>query len=135
MKAQTFTVEIPQTWILNANDRHSHWSKRSGPTRHIIQATQIAARRLEPLERATIFIGVVKPTRRQYDAMNLYPTAKACVDALVRLNKIPDDTNAHVIGPWLYQHGTDKRLAADGPARPARVRLHVRLDAYDLIPF
>lgn len=135
MKPQTFTVEVPQPWILNANDRHAHWAKRAGPTRHIIQATQIAARRLEPMEQATIFIGVVKPTKRQYDAMNLYPTAKACVDALVRLGKLPDDTNAHVIGPWLYQHGVDKRLAADGPEKPARVRLHIRLDAYDLIPF
>lgn len=135
MKPQSFTVEVPQTWILNANDRHAHWSKRSGPTRHIIQATQIAARDVVPVERATILIGVTKATKRSYDAQNLYPTAKACVDALVRLGKIPDDTNEHVIGPWLYANGTDKRLAAAGPAKPARVRLHIRLDAYDLIPF
>jgi crossover junction endodeoxyribonuclease RusA len=45
-------------------------------------------------------------TGRSYDAQNLYPTAKACVDGLVTgkgrikgYGLIPDDSNRHMVGP------------------------------------
>lgn len=48
---------------------------------------------------------VIKPTNRAYDAHNLAPTVKAAIDGLVDYGLIPDDTNAHLIGPDLRQGG------------------------------
>jgi hypothetical protein len=48
---------------------------------------------------------VIKPTNRAYDAHNLLPTLKAAIDGLVDYGLIPDDTNAHLIGPDLRQGG------------------------------
>lgn len=67
--------------------------------------------------------------------MNLYPTAKALVDGLVRLGKLPEDTNAHVRGPWMDAYGVDRGLAGKGAAKPARVRFHVWVLEYDVLRF
>lgn len=133
MTAQEFTLEVPQPWVLNSNDRR-HRQEEARCTRNIIQLTQAAARGLVPVERATVYVGIVKPTRADYDAGNLYPTAKALVDGIVRMGVLPDDTNDRVMGPWLYARGVDKRLTARKP-RPSRIRLHVRLDEYAEIEF
>jgi crossover junction endodeoxyribonuclease RusA len=38
-------------------------------------------------------------TDRFYDAMNLYPTAKALVDGIVDYGFVADDSNKYVVGP------------------------------------
>lgn len=40
----------------------------------------------------------------RYDAGNLYPTAKACVDGIVDAGLLADDSNEYVIGPDM-RHG------------------------------
>lgn len=133
MSPQEIVVEVPQPWVMTANQRLHHM-QRAERTRAIIQLTQAAARGLAPVERATVYVGIVKPTRTAYDAGNLHPTAKALVDGIVRMGVLPDDTNDRVMGPWLYARGVDKRLAARKP-KPSRIRLHVRLDEYAEIEF
>lgn len=132
---QTFTVDLPNTLVLNANQR-LHWAPKAERTRSIIAATQTLARkhRVRPQGKATIYIGVTKATKRSFDAQNLYPTFKAIVDALVRLGILDEDDNAHVIGPCGYQAGVNKTLAAHGHT-PERTRFTITLTEYSPLNF
>ena len=104
----TYTLEIPAPadWI-SENDR-LYWAQRAKLVRAWRNAALIYARqaRLPKLERAHITATVHKGNRRAYDAHNLMPTAKACIDGLVTgkgkikgYGLLPDDSNAHLTGP------------------------------------
>ena len=104
----TYTLEIPAPadWI-SENDR-LYWAQRAKIVRAWRNAALIYARqaRLPKLERAHITATVHKGNRRAYDAHNLMPTAKACIDGLVTgkgrvkgYGLLPDDSNKHLTGP------------------------------------
>lgn len=117
---RTWTVTIPlhRQYVLNANDRHSHWSQRSEPTKVLRQYGAMAARKgkIPRLEKAHIVAHVNYPPKaRLRDVYNLYPTAKGLVDGMVdkRLGVgiLPDDNDNHLIGP-------DMRRAEGTSGRP-----------------
>ena len=102
----TITIPADLDW-LNLNQR-SHWAAKAKLTKAWRQAARmvaIFANLPKGLERVHIVAHITKPTARQYDVHNLMPTLKACVDGLVDYGLIPDDTNAHLIGPDLRQGG------------------------------
>lgn len=101
-------IEIPAPcgWV-NLNQR-LHWAVKAKMTRAWRNAAHVAARHANAptgLERVRITAHIHKTTNRAYDAHNLMPTLKACVDGIVAdYGLCPDDTNAHVIGPDI-RHG------------------------------
>lgn len=135
---QQFMVTVPLPVVISANHRLHH-HERARRTKQIIEIVRRSARHLEPVEAATVWGAVTKATARSYDVQNLQPTVKAIVDALVRtpLSVLPDDDNAHVMGPWLYHKGIDRGLAKKNALQPERVRFTITLTDYrpDTIPF
>lgn len=100
----TVTSAIP---MLNLNQR-MHWAKKAQLTKHwrtLTLANAMAADLPRNLDRVHITAHIIKPTNRAYDVHNLLPTLKAAVDGLVDYGLIPDDTNAHLVGPDLRQGG------------------------------
>jgi crossover junction endodeoxyribonuclease RusA len=86
---------------INANHRlHPHVkAKRTAAWRARAQVAAIQAGKPR-MERAHIRATVGYPDARSYDAGNFYPTAKACVDGIVRdAGCLPDDSNTYVVGP------------------------------------
>jgi hypothetical protein len=53
----------------------------------------------------------IKPFHNRYDAANLYPTSKACVDGFVDGGLLPDDDNRYLVGP-------DPRAGEPSPGNP-----------------
>jgi crossover junction endodeoxyribonuclease RusA len=99
LRTSTVLVVPPCKWM-NSNERYSHWSQRSGPTKEWREATAEAARDngVPAMERATITAVVRRADRRtDTDAQNRYPTIKAAVDGLVDARVLPDDKDAHVL--------------------------------------
>lgn len=95
-------IPAPTEW-LNANQR-LHWAAKAKRTRIWRQAACAHAKshHLPTFgNRVHVTITITKPTRRRYDVHNLLPTAKAVIDGLVDYGLIPDDDNAHLIGPDL----------------------------------
>lgn len=97
--------------MLNLNQR-MHWAKKAQLTKHwrrLALVNAMAADLPRNLDRVHITAHVTKPTNRAYDVHNLLPTLKAAVDGLVDYGLIPDDTNAHLVGPDLRQGGKGDR--------------------------
>lgn len=96
-------IEIPAPcgW-LNLNHR-THWAAKAKLTKSWRNAAYVAARAAclpRGLDRVRIVAYIHKTTNRSYDAHNLMPTLKACVDGVVGdYGLVPADTNRHVIGP------------------------------------
>lgn len=101
MTVQAYTVfVVAPCRFMNANERHSHWSQRSGPTGLWREEAGDAAAYAEvpALERARI-TAVVHRTDRRFDcdSHNRYPTVKAAVDGLVDAGVLPDDCDRHLV--------------------------------------
>ena len=60
------------------------------------------------LTHAQIDIWIHKARRGRYDPSNLYPTAKALVDAYIAAGLLPDDDYEHLDGPHLHHGGFSK---------------------------
>ncbi|MBP3044870.1 hypothetical protein KKR91_01230 [Arthrobacter jiangjiafuii] len=107
----TLTIPAPAQFI-NLNQR-MHWAPKAELTRKWRNAAHVAAHNAgfpTSLERVRIVAHIHKTTNREYDAHNLMPTLKACVDGLVTdYGLTVDDTNRHVIGPDIRQG--DKRAS------------------------
>ena len=106
------TIPAPEQW-LNLNHR-THWAVKARRTKAWRHATMIAAKTAGlpiGLEHVHITAHIHKTSRREYDAHNLLPTIKACVDGLVDYGLTVDDTNAHVTGPDLRMGEVRKELA------------------------
>lgn len=99
--AYTLRVPTARAW-LNSNDR-GMWAKHSTLTRQWRQMAGWAAvaARVEPIERAYILAEFRFPDRRRRDPANWYPTVKACVDGLVDVGVLADDSADRLIGPDL----------------------------------
>lgn len=102
MTPRTWTVELPAGLpLLNAN-RRVHWRVRHDRTKAIRQAAFLTARMtlIPTLDRAHVIGEYQPPDRRRRDVANLYPSFKAAIDgALVDARVLPDDSDAHLVGP------------------------------------
>lgn len=108
----TLTIPAPCQFI-NLNQR-MHWAPKAELTRKWRHAAHVAAREAglpTGLTKVHIVAHIHKTTNRDYDAHNLMPTLKACVDGLVDYGLVTDDTNRHVIGPDV-RHGTKQASPA-----------------------
>ena len=96
-----YRVEIlaPCDWI-NSNHR-THRMEVAKRTAAWRQAAFIAARNnLTKFDGRVRIVATVHKTRAgRWDAGNLYPTAKACVDGIVQAGVLVDDSNQYAIGP------------------------------------
>jgi hypothetical protein len=109
----TTIVLDPPADFINANQR-LHYRKRNELTQAWREAGKAALEALfEPYHypRAHIVCAIRFPTNIRRDVGNWYPTAKAIVDGLVDANLLPDDNDAHLIGPDM------RREYPNGPAR------------------
>lgn len=104
------TFELTRDQMLTANDR-KNWRAASRPRAalRLIGATPITGthddgtpRWLPYMDRAHLTVYVSWPDRRRRDVANLHPTIKALIDGIVTdANRLPDDDDAHLIGPDL----------------------------------
>jgi hypothetical protein len=105
-------TSIKTTWI-NVNQR-LHWSERARRTREWRLRAKLAAQNagIPRMQRAHIEAVVTFGDCGRRDVANYYPTAKACVDAVVDVGILPDDDDMHLIGPFLRRYDTpaDRRL-------------------------
>lgn len=95
----TLLIPAPTTWM-NANQRHNHWSQRSGPTKLWREAAELHARNahIPRLERARITAVVHRADRRRdCDSHNRYPTVKAAVDGIVDAGVLEDDCDRFLV--------------------------------------
>lgn len=106
---QKFTLRIPNDLIITSNRTSEIWRRRKLKD-YVHPAVQVLARDLEPMGKATIHVGITKRTRGAYDPANLTDTCKPGVDQLVRMGVLDEDDYHHVMGPWPYHRGVDKRL-------------------------
>lgn len=105
-KRKTGKLVTRSPW-LNSNDR-DHWRTTSPIVKswnENAEAAAMAAGLPKGLVRIRIDGQVIKPRAGRYDAMNFYPTAKACVDGLVTYGLVVDDSNEYVEGPFLTAGG------------------------------
>ncbi|THA22741.1 hypothetical protein E6R18_32870 [Streptomyces sp. A1277] len=95
-------LELPaNTTLINANDR-MHPVKRAPYIKVIRQAAWALARhhKIPALQRAHVFYVLHPDTKtRRRDPGNWSPSAKAAVDGLVDAGILPDDNEAHLLGP------------------------------------
>ena len=97
----TLTLTIPAPCEpINANHRlHPHVkAKRTAAWRARAQVAAIQAGKPR-MDRAHVRAVMSITSRREFDAGNWYPTAKACLDGIVTAGCLPDDSNAYVVGP------------------------------------
>ena len=95
------TIPAPAEW-LNSNHRPNRYeqAKRVKEWRHAAFVEAMERRPFDSFDGPVRIIATIHKTRAgRWDAGNLYPTAKACVDGLVDAGVIPDDNNEWVTGP------------------------------------
>lgn len=79
-----------------SNDR-PHWQTRRRRTEAIRTRARLAARDVQPMQRAALDVVVSTPTARRFDPHNIAGTVlKAAIDGLVDAGVIPDDDAAHL---------------------------------------
>lgn len=125
---QQFTMLIPQEYTISNNRASPLWLRKKVKD-GISGLTTVHGRDLYPCGKATIYVGITKRTRGAYDPVNLSDSLKPCVDALVRMGVLDEDDYHHVMGPFLWHAGVDKRI----PAR--HLRATVTLTDYSITPF
>lgn len=100
---RTGKLKHPKVW-LNSNDR-LHRMAEAKLIALWKQAAIDAAQGYGPIPTPVhITARIWKDRVGRYDAGNLYPTAKACVDGIVDTGLLIDDSNEYVIGPDM-RHG------------------------------
>lgn len=99
--SQVVTINAPCDWI-NSNGRH-HWATKARLTKtwrlaaYALARNQLAIGALSYCTRPVdITVYVHKTTSRRYDAHNLMPTVKACIDGLVQAGILEDDSNRYL---------------------------------------
>lgn len=93
-----FTIPAPTVW-LNANDRQ-HFMPRNTAVQAWRWAANMQVGMARPWDMfdgpVSVIATVHKSRAGRWDAHNLFPTLKACIDGLVDAGLIPDDSNEHV---------------------------------------
>lgn len=101
-----FKIMVPRGDVLTANQR-LHWAQRAKRSRMVRQmghaqaATTLMRNPAGVLDRAHITVTVSWPDKRRRDVHNIMPTIKAAIDGIVDAGMLPDDSDAHLIGPDL----------------------------------
>lgn len=95
--------KLPTPLVLNANARE-HWAAKARKTRDLRQLAALKARTLPTMDRAHLLVHVGWPDKRRRDADNIRPTLKALIDGIVDAGVLPDDSDAHLIGPDCRTH-------------------------------
>lgn len=108
---QSCTVVLPHAEVLSSNGGRGHYQAHGKKVANIIQKTRPSLSALHAMDRAFIVVRVSRWDATQYDAQNLYETGKPMVDAVVRFGLLPDDDNAHVIGPLMVAGPVDRELS------------------------
>lgn len=103
MRTNQVTIQLAQADILTSNQR-LHWAKRAKATKRLRETGRDAAVFLTPVQRAHITVTVGWPDRRRRDVTNIQPTIKGLVDGMVDAGLLPDDSDAHLVGPDLRAH-------------------------------
>lgn len=106
---QQFSITIPTKLVISSN-RQAHVWLRKKLKDHCAEVVPKLAWSIEPVGKATIYVGVTKRTNNRYDPVNLTDTAKPIVDQLVKAGVLDEDDHKHVFGPWMYHKGIDKKL-------------------------
>lgn len=91
----------PGMELLNANHR-PHWSTRARITKELRWAAYVLAKqtRIPRIGRAHIHCIYEPPrVRAVRDVANLAPSAKACVDGLIDVGVLEDDSDRFLVGP------------------------------------
>lgn len=124
---QSLTFTIPNGLIITSNRRTDTWRRQR--TKNVLkpQAEAFGAQ-LEPMGKATIYVGITKRTKGAYDPANLTDTLKPIVDGLVTAGVVDEDDYHHVLGPFPFHEGVDRRL--DGCLRATFYLL-----PYSAVPF
>jgi crossover junction endodeoxyribonuclease RusA len=96
-------VPQPAPW-LNSNDRR-HRMAQAKITKAWREAAADAARGHGRFDQPVRIVATIWKSRLgDYDAGNLYPTAKACVDGFRDVKLLIEDNNRYVVGPDM-RHG------------------------------
>lgn len=106
---QSFSITIPTHLIISSNRQAQVWLRKKLKD-HVANVVPAAIKGIEPVGKATIYVGVTKRINNRYDPVNLTDTAKPIVDQLVKAGVLAEDDHRHVFGPWLYHKGVDKTL-------------------------
>ena len=107
----SITVAIPASEVLTSNQR-LHWRAKAEKTSSIRQRSFLSWRLAGSprMEHARCVARLAYPNKRSRDVSNLQPTIKAAIDGIVSgaglLKRrggylLPDDDDAHLIGPDL----------------------------------
>jgi hypothetical protein len=101
----TIILEPPAPFI-NMNDRLHHHAKAKLTKAWRDAACTAVNAQFEPYHytRARIVVAYRFPNNLRREVANLQPTSKALVDGLVDANLLPDDSDAHVVGPDNRRH-------------------------------
>jgi hypothetical protein len=96
----TYELQVVGREWLNLNDR-GHWAQRARRIADWRSAAAWRARaaKVPRLERAKVVAYVLVPDRRRRDPHNWTPTAKACIDGLVDVGVLVDDSARYLDGP------------------------------------
>lgn len=124
---QTFGITVPLKHTVTSNRTAQTWKRQQ--TKEAMKAlTEKHAAGLEPVGRASIYVGIFKRTAGKYDPINTADTWKGMVDHLVRMGVLDEDDWTHVLGPIPYHAGIDRSL------EQGTLRAIVTLGEYRQIP-
>lgn len=102
-------VRVTRDRLVHSNRNAEKW-RRTNLKSDVVPQVLAQARALRRVERAAIWVGVIKGNRNRYDPANLTDSMKPAVDALVKAGVLPDDSFRFTRGPWLMHLGYNARL-------------------------
>lgn len=98
--------ELPHALVLSANHR-DHWAQKARTTvslrnkGRVEAAPWVAGFGASQYQPAHLTVRVGWPDKRRRDVANISPTIKALIDGIVDAGLLPDDDDAHLVGPDL----------------------------------
>jgi|GEM_PF-2965277 len=101
--------ELPQTLIINANQREHHMAK-ANRIKNLRQMAALVAKNEQARvgsDCASLLIEIGWPDKRRRDVENLAPTIKALTDGCIDAGLLPDDDDKHIVErTWRARVGT-----------------------------
>lgn len=109
MTRQCFTIRVVRDKLVHSNRNAEKW-RRTNLKADVMPQVRWLARKLKPVPRAAVWVGVIKGNRARYDPANLTDSMKPVVDGLVGAKILPDDSHKYVRGPWMIHLGFNRGL-------------------------